>query len=212
MSDWFDTLKNKALITFPNMPTAFIEDAILDTVSAFFRETELLKDDAYIDAECSIDDYVIDLPEDRAIVQIREVRATNDVERSPLVSSKWRVVPPADGRFEYGYWVDLTAMQPTISINGTAGIRSGRYAVTYTWTPNGEKCELPYHLIGKYRHALLCGVLAKLYLIPTDDNNGNASYAKYYLAEFDKAVWNARVEETQNHTNRPLYMKGGRFL
>jgi hypothetical protein len=210
--NWFDWLKNQALVTFPNMPSSFIENAILNAVSRFFRETHLMKDEAYIDAECGTNDYVIDLPDGRTIVQIKSVHSTNDPDRHPLLDRNWCIVPPAEERFGNGYWVELQFEQPAISFEGCGSVRSGKYCVVYSWTPTGQDCDIPHHFFGKYRNDILNGVLASLYLIPMENDSQSAAYAQYYNKEFLRGINIAHAEEFQNHTNRPMFMHGGCFL
>lgn len=210
--NWFEELKNQALITFPNMPTNYVENAVQKAARRFFRETHLLKDDAYITAECGMNDYIIDVPDGRTMVQTKSVHSCAHPDRHPLLDSSWRRIPPAPHRFGYGYWVELQYAQPTISFADCVSLKHGRYCVTYSWTPTGKDCELPQHFIGKYLDALLHGVLADLFLIPTEADTQNATMARFHLHEFDRAMMNAGAEESQNHTNRPLFMQGGGFL
>ena len=51
MTDWFEELKSQVLVVLPNMPTNYVENAILKATQTFFQETELLEDDAYIDVQ-----------------------------------------------------------------------------------------------------------------------------------------------------------------
>lgn len=211
MTDWFTDLKHQALIHLPNMPTNYVENAILQSIRKFFRDTHLLTDDAYIDIQCNVDDYVIDLPDERTIIQAKELRANPNPARSPLVGRDWQVVPPAHGQHQRGWWVDLTRQVPTLTVIG-CGLRSGQYALKYSWIPDTRYCELPHHFMGKYHDGLLHGVLSELFLIPTDGDTQNAQLAQFHLREFYRAIQNAQVEAVQNHTDRPLLMRGVGFI
>lgn len=209
---WFDELKTQVMVVMPNMPTSYIENAILNAVTRFFRETHLLKDEVYIDCECGIDDYVMDIPTGRTILKIEQVRYTSDAERHPLINEAWEWVKPANGQFERGYWVDLTAASPTIRFDRHTVRNKGRYGVIYSWTPTDKNCDLPHHLVGKYLDGLLSGALYTLYLLPTEMNTQSATLATHYMKEFYRVIRTAQVEETQNHTNRPLFMQGVSFI
>lgn len=210
--NWFEWLKNQALVTFPNMPSSFIENAILNAVSRFFRETHLLKAEAYIDAECGTNEYVIDLPDGRTIVQVKSVHSTNSPDRHPLLNRNWNTIPPAEERFGSGYWVELQFEQPVIAFEGCGRLRNGKYCIVYSWTPTGQDCDIPHHFFGKYRNDILNGVLAALYLIPMENDSQSAAYAQYYSKEFQRGINIAHAEEFQNHTDRPMFMHGGCFL
>lgn len=210
--NWFDELKSQVLITFPNMPTNYVENAIQKSVRKFFRETHLLKDDAYIDAECGMNDYLIDVPDGRTIVQVKGVYSCSHPEQHPLLDSSWWAIHPAPHRFGSGYWVELSYSLPSLTLADCVSLAHGKYCINYSWCPNGKDCELPQHFIGKYADVLLAGALAELYLIPTDNDTQSAQMARFYLQEFRTAIKNAGAEESQNHTNRPLYMNGGCFL
>ena len=86
--NWFEELKNQALITFPNMPTNYVENAVQKAARRFFRETHLLKDDAYITAECGMNDYIIDVPDGRPMAQMAtgwNYSTRNRPSASPIV-------------------------------------------------------------------------------------------------------------------------------
>lgn len=210
--NWFDELKNQVLITFPNMPTNYVENAIQKTVRKFFRDTHLLKDEAYVDAECGMNDYLIDVPTGRTIVQVKGVYSCSHPEQHPLLDDSWRELRPAHHRFGAGYWVELAYAQPSLTLGDCTTISYGKYCVVYSWCPNGKDCEMPQHFVGKYMDTLLNGALADLYLVPTDNDTQNAQMARFYLQEFRNGIAVAGAEETQNHTNRPLFMSGGCFL
>lgn len=207
--NWFDDLQNQALVHFPNMPTPYIENAILTAARKFFRQTHLLKDDAYIDADCGGNEYVIDIPEGRTVVQVKAVYGHTNPDAHPLLDASWSCIPPADTRFGSGYWVDLSHSVPTLSVADCYVQRTGQYCVTYSWTPTARDCAMPHHFVGKYFDALLHGVLAELYLIPMDNDTQSAPMARFHMQEFNRHMMNAGAEETQNHTNRPLHMTGG---
>lgn len=210
--NWFDRLKDQALVWSPNMPTSYIENAILRAVSTFFRETHLLKDDVYIDAECNVHDFVLDIPAGRGIEQIKEVRSHANPDKAPLVSREWCEIPPAWERHAPGYWADLSGRRPTIDISDCFALRSGQYAVTYAWFPSGRDCELPFSFIDKYFDALEHGMMSILFRIPLSDESQNFNMARWHEQQFRIAINNAMVEETQNHTNRPLPMVGRSFF
>lgn len=212
MTEWFERLKDQALIIFPDMPANYIENAIQRAVTRFFRDTGLLKDDVYFDAECNVSDFVLDIPAGRTIVQAKYVKVTTSPDKHPLVSCAWSDIPPAEHRFGYGYWIDLEGVVPTITISEAERVQRGKYCLTYSWTPTDKNCDIPQHFIGKYFDALEHGVLANLFLIPMPNDTRDTSMTKYHLTEFYRAIKNAGVEETQNHTDRPLYMQGGSFL
>lgn len=210
MNDWVSRLKDQALIIFPNMPTMYVENAIQRTISTFFRETELLTDEAYIDADCVLTDFVIDIPEERTIIQVKDVRQTTSDK--PLLDRTWGFIPPACERYAVGYWVDLQGAQPTINVSPCYQIKQGQYCIVYSWTPSTTQCELPHHFTGKYFDALEHGMLANLFLIPLDSDSASSSMARYHLDSFHRAIKNARVERVQNHTNRVLHMHGESFI
>lgn len=210
--NWFDDLKNQALVVLPNMPTNYIENAIQNAARKFFRETHLLKGEAYIDAECGMSDYIIDVPQGQTIIQVKAVHSCSHPSEHPLLDETWRGIPPAHHRFGNGFWVELQYSQPTISFAGGHNLNNGRYCVEYSWTPTDKSCELPHHFVGKYFDVLLHGVLGDLFLIPTEADTQSSQMAKYHIAEFLRGIKNAGVEETQNHTSRPLFMHGNPFL
>lgn len=210
--NWFDELKNQALVLFPNMPTLYIENAIHNAVRKFFRETHLLKDETYIDAECMTGDFIIDLPPGRTIVQVQAVYSNAEADSTPLLDETWCKIPPTQNRFGSGFWVELQFAEPTLAVAPCYRITKGKYCVVYSWTTTSKDCDLPHHFIGKYVDALLHGVLGELFLIPMENDSQSASMAKYHLQEFDRAKMNAGVEETQNHTKQPLFMHGASFI
>lgn len=212
MTDWFEELKSQVLVVLPNMPTNYVENAILKATQTFFQETELLEDDAYIDVQCNVNDYVIDLPQDRVIIQAKAVYAQAHPDRHPLVSSAWACVPPAESRFDCGWWIDLSHRQPTLAVNGRFAARSGQYALRYSWAPTGRDCDMPYHFIAKYLETLQHGALHKLFLLPTDADTQSGVLANFHLREFRSGINRASNQAIQNHTNRPLFMQGTGFL
>lgn len=211
MKNWFEYIKNQALIIFPNMPTSYIENAVIKAASRFFRDTNLLTDDAYIDVNCGVNEYIIDIPTGRGIVKVKQVRSHTNPDVSPLVDSSWCVLHPAEHRFGYGWWVSLQHSVPTIYFDGV-GIRQGKYCVTYSWTPADGNCDLPQHFMTKYADGILNGVLYELYMIPMEFDSQSPNLAQHYLRAFHSAINNAGAEELQNHSDRPLFMQGGTFI
>lgn len=209
--NWFDELKAQVETFLPNIPTPIAENAILTATGNFFRETHLLKDDAYISADCGVSDFVLDIPAGRTILQAKGLRSTNAPDKYPLVSEAWQIIPPAESRFGVGYWLDLQGEQPTVSISDCYRQKSGKYCLLYSWIPSNRECSIAQHFIGKYKQAILYGALSELYLVPMPEDI-NPRMSQYYKNLFVQQIRNATAEEVQNHTDRPLYMRGQCFI
>ena len=210
--NWFAELVEQIKVMLPNMPTSYIENAVVRSARTFFRETQLLKDDAYMDASCNLSDFVIDLPDGRTIVQAKQLAYHTHPDDAPLLNSTWRTVCPAPHRNGYGWWLDLQGSQPTVAVSPEFVISQGRYCITYSWTPDTKQCELPHHFVGKYFDALEAGALAYLFKIPTEADTQNFQLAQYYERAYQNAIDQAGAEETQNHSDRPIYMRAQSFI
>lgn len=207
----FTDMKSEVFVHLPNIPEGFAEMALRRSMQKFFRDTMLLEDDLYITAECGIDDYVLDLPEDRAIVQVKGVWFTNNPERHPLVSRAWQMLRPASHKMGNGFWIDLGSEPPTLR-TGTVSNRGGKFCMTYVWVPSGKDCCLAPHMLQKYSSAIVAGALAYLFMIPTDLATQNMQQAAYWQQEFRIAISVAGAEQVQNHTDRPIFMQGRSFI
>lgn len=208
---WHHELYKVALVTFPSASQGEVDSAINRTVSKFFRQTRLLKDDYYFDTQCKVTDYLLHIPEKRGIVRVECVRSTAQTP-AKVASLFWTPMHPASHRFGHEYWVELDTEIPIINIQGS--IRPRTVCVHYSWTPTVLECELPQHLIIKYFETLLDGVLAILYRTPTAevDEKFSIHMSELHERRFLEGISDGAVDEGMNHTNRVLYMQGGTFI
>lgn len=210
--NWFEQVKNNVLMALPNMPNEYIERSIQNAAAQFFQQTHLLKDEYYFTGGCLVPDYVVDLPEGRQLVQAVAVYSTSTSNNAAsLLDPSWCAVSPALARTQRGWYLDMTGANLTLSITPVSRAEV-RYCMTYSWAPTTATCELPVHLTGKYLDALTDGTLYRLYLLPTDFDTASPALARVHGSQFQAAIRDARVHESQNHTAAHLVMQGAGFL
>lgn len=210
--NWFEQIKSNVLIALPNMPNEYIERSIQNAAAQFFQQTHLLKDEYYFDGGCMVPDYVVDLPEGRQLVQAVSVHSTStSSSAAKLLDQTWHAVSPALLRTHPGWFLDMTGDNLTLAISPPSRVET-RYCLTYSWAPTAATCALPPHLTGKYLDALTDGALYRLYLLPTDFDTASPALARVHGSQFQAAIRDARVHESQNHTAAHLVMQGAGFL
>lgn len=203
---WVERLYNDVLMYLPDAPKPLVDRAVMTTAGNFFRDTHVLTDEVYIDQLCNQYDYLIPQKDGQRIVFINRVSCG----KCGVTSADWAEVRPAQTRHAYGYWVELNKPRPSIRIpQATAG---NQIAIEYSWTPDGEECELPDYIIGRYASTLVNGALAQLHMMKLDETIYDPRVASVFQQAYERERNNAMNEKYQNFQNMSLHMVGGSFL
>lgn len=202
-------LVERVEIECPNADKEFILHSLRRSITKFYKETQLLRDEVYIDTQCKVSDYLLPLPEGRDIVMIESVHIAPRV-CDVILDSTWRPLHPAHHRHARGFWADVHHRNPSMVFNECL-TADRKVAITYTWTP-ATQCDVSDINVLKYSDVIVDGALAVLYGSPADESVYNQNKSSRYEASYLAGINNARADSIQNQTVRPLFMEAPSFI
>lgn len=205
--DWQQRLYDDVLMYLPDAPKPIVDRTIMAVAGDFFRDTQVLRDEMYIDGDCVSTEFLLPVPDGRRVVFVDRV----SVGKCGLTDRDWRDICPAQSRHAYGYWLDLNTPRPAIRVPH-APREDEQIAVEYRWTVQNSECEIPQYAIDRYLSVLRDGVLAQLYSMRLDETMFDPAMAGQFRVMYERERDNAMNEKWQNFQQMPIFMQGGRFL
>ena len=180
----------------PTILQELIRDAIVD----FMRSSGVAQDEYYFNAQCGVDDYLLDLPKCHILVAVDKV-ATSDCDG--VYNDTWDEMPPQTD-YRHGYYMDIHTA-PNVSIVFDRPIEDKRVYVSYSYTISRDNCDVPDIIYETYADALVAGTIHRL------KTRGGANRT-LELEKFENAVALAKSRKLRKYSKGRRVAKAVSFL
>lgn len=202
------------------LPEVFMQTYIRQAISDFMEDTHIALDELYVSLDCNERDFMLDLPECRSLVRVKQVwEAPANAE--PLLNEDTWTMLTAEGmahgrayRFSAGsgtYKVNKVGRNPNKAVLLSHSAKKQRdFCVVYAWKIPRESCEVPDFILDDWLNAVVWRTMFYAHS-SLDFEDRNATERGTNLALYDLEVARAKNMLRADYTQSVIRLKTPRF-
>jgi len=207
------------------LPEVFMQTYIRQAIADFMEDTHIALDELYITLDCNERDFLLDLPECRSLVRVKQVWEA-PVNAEPLLDEQtWKLLTPegmargSSYRFSAvrpasgydTYRVNKIGRNPNKSVLLSNGAKRQReFCVVYAWKIPRESCEVPDFILDDWVKAIVWRTMFYAHS-SLDFEDRNATERGTNLALYDLEVARAKNMLRADYTQAVIRLKTPRF-
>lgn len=193
------------------LPEVFMQTYIRQAIADFMEDTHIALDELYITLDCNERDFLLDLPECRSLVRVKQVWEAPANAEPLLDEQTWTLLTP-DGMARGGsYRVNKVGRNPNKSVLLSNGAKRQRgFCVVYSWKIPRESCEVPDFILDDWVKAIVWRTMFYAHS-SLDFEDRNATERGTNLALYDLEVARAKNMLRADYTQAVIRLKTPRF-
>lgn len=195
------------------VPEVQMQHLLRMAIASFMRDTHIAQAEMYIDLDCDQTDFLLDLPDCRALDKVLEVWESPRNDTVLFNKDTWNKLTPAGmvphARY-YGadvYTVNTVGTRPnnSIQLEGKVG-KPRRLCVIYAWKIKNQSCEVPDFILEDWIDAIIYRTMAYLHA-SLDFEQRNVREMEANLAAYATEVAIAKTAIRASNTKALIRLK-----
>jgi hypothetical protein len=206
------------------LPEVFMQSYIRQAIADFMEDTHIALDELYITLDCNERDFLLDLPECRSLVRVKQVWEAPTNAEPLLDEDTWSLMTPEGmsrgGSYRFSatraasggtYRVNKTGRHPNKSVILSSGAKRQReFCVVYAWKIPRESCEVPDFILDDWVKAIVWRTMFYAHS-SLDFEDRNTSERGTNLALYDLEVARAKNMLRADYTQGKIRLKTPAF-